>query len=88
MHKAVQLYSASERLYDNLDGLQFCAPEIFNKYIGHGMLVDEYSIGVLAYYLFSGANDYPRKVPLSLTDDMQIYHYLQGAEVKFDQPIW
>mgnify|MGYP003903461517 FL=1 len=67
-----------------MDGLQFCAPEIFNKDMGHGLLIDEYAIGVLAYHLFSGAKDYPRKVPLSLTDDMQIYHYLQKTEVKFD----
>ena len=71
-----------------MDGLNFCAPEMFNSEIGHGLLVDEYAVGVLAYYLFSGMKDYPFKIPLSLTDDMEIYDYLCEEEVQFSQPIW
>lgn len=88
MHKAVKLQDKDQRLFDDLEGLQFCAPEIFNKQIGHGLGVDTYAIGVLAYYLFSGARDYPRRVPLYLTDDMKIYHFLENADLNFSQPIW
>lgn len=83
MNKAVILNSAEERLYDDLEGLQFCAPEIFNKEIGHSLTVDEYAVGVLAYYLFSGMKDYPGKIPLSLTDDLDIYEYLLNAKLQF-----
>ena len=79
MQKAVLLSDRHQKLYDDLDGLQFCAPEIFNKEKGHGMAVDEYAVGVLAYYLFSGMKDYPCKIPLSLTDDEQIYEHLAEA---------
>ncbi len=88
MHKAVQLQSKNQRLYEDLEGLQFCAPEIFNKQIGHSMAVDEYAIGVLAYFLFSGMKDYPCKIPLYLTDDLDIYDHLGQAELKFEQPVW
>ena len=88
MHKAVQLTDKSARLYDDLEGLQFCAPEIFNKQVGHGMVVDEYAIGVLAYYLFSGMKDYPCKIPLSLTDDLEICDHLANSQLEFNQPVW
>ena len=88
MHKAVQLKEKSERLFDDLEGLQFCAPEIFNKNAGHSLMVEEYAIGVLAFHLFSGMKDYPRKIPLSLTDDLKIFNYLQQAQLEFKQPIW
>ena len=52
------------------------------------MAVDEYAIGVLAYHLFTGAREFPRKVPLSLTDDMEIYRFLEKTELQFNQPIW
>mmetsp|Transcript_21062 Transcript_21062/g.25884 ORF Transcript_21062/g.25884 Transcript_21062/m.25884 type:complete len:129 (+) Transcript_21062:1104-1490(+) len=79
LHKAVKLEAAEQRLFDDLDGLQFCAPEIFNKWTGHSLAVDEYAIGVLAFFLFSGMKDYPCKIPLSLTDDMEIYEYIRSS---------
>ena len=48
------------------------------------MAVDEYAVGVLAYYMFSGMKDYPCKIPLSLADDMKIYHYLEKADLEFE----
>ena len=48
------------------------------------MAVDEYAIGVLAYFLFSGMKDYPCKIPLYLTDDLDIYDHLGRAELKFE----
>ena len=51
-------------------------------------MVDEYAVGVLAYYLFSGMKDYPCKIPLSLTDDRQIFNHLEQAQLEFRQPIW
>ena len=47
------------------------------------MAVDEYAVGVLAYYLFSGMKDYPCKIPLSLTDDLDIYDHLAQADLTF-----
>ena len=52
------------------------------------MAVDEYAVGVLAYYLFSGMKDYPCKIPLFLTDDLDIYDHLAQAKLSFSQPIW
>lgn len=53
------------------------------------MAVDEYAVGVIAFYLFSGMKDYPCKIPLFLTDDLEIYEYLQeSAKVEFTQPVW
>lgn len=43
------------------------------------MVVDEYAVGVLAYYLFSGMKDYPCKIPLSLTDDLEIFDHLANS---------
>ena len=88
MHKAVQLESKTQRLYDDLEGLQFCAPEIFNKQIGHSLAADEYAIGVLAFYMFGGMKDYPCKIPLFLTEDLEIYEHLRKAKLDFQKPVW
>lgn len=32
--------------------------------------------------------DYPCKIPLSLTDDMEIYELLSNSSLEFKQPIW
>ncbi len=88
MHRAVQLTSKGQRLFDDLEGLQFCAPETFNKRVGYGLAIDEYAVGVLAYYLFSGMKDYPWKIPLWLTDDLEIFDYLAQAQLEFKQPVW
>lgn len=84
----MQLNTKESRLFDDLEGLQFCAPEIFKKRVGHGLLVDEYAVGVLAYYLFSGMKDYPCKIPLSLKDDLEIYEHIGKSTLEFKQPIW
>ena len=82
--KAVQLEDKNHKLFDDLDGLHFCAPEIFNKQWGHGMAVDEYAVGVLAYYLFSGMKEYPFKIPLTFTDDSEIFEHLSETELQFN----
>ena len=32
--------------------------------------------------------DYPCKIPLSLTDDMEIYEHLSNSKLEFKQPVW
>lgn len=88
LSKAALLVSSHQRLFDDLEGLNFCAPEIFNKDVGHGMAVDVYAIGVVAFYMFGGMKDFPFKIPLSLTDDMRIYSHLVGQQLEFKQPVW
>ena len=47
----------------------FRAPETFIK-SGHGMLVDEYAVGVIAYLLIMGQGVlYPRQIPASVESD-------------------
>ena len=52
--------------------------------------MDQYAVGVIAFYLFSGMKEYPCKIPLYLTDDLDIYEHLQEAadQVEFSQPVW
>ena len=45
-------------------------------------------MGVLAYYLFSGMKEYPYKIPLTLTDDSEIFEHLSETELQFNQSIW
>ena len=52
------------------------------------MMVDEYAVGVITYYLFSGMKDFPCKIPLSLSDDDDIYDFLEQSEIHFKQPVW
>ena len=53
------------------------------------MAVDEYAVGVIAFYLFSGMKDCnPYKIPRSLEDDDQIFDHLERSVLDFSQPIW
>lgn len=52
---ALVLQHHDQRIFGYLtDGLNFCAPEAFRADQGYGAKVDEYAVGVLAYYMFSG----------------------------------
>jgi hypothetical protein len=62
----------------------FRAPETFYKLRGHGMNVDEYSVGVFAYLLIFGHGViYPRSLPAKFDSEEQIYSTLKKQKVIF-----
>ena len=85
---AIALSNRDQRIFGCLnDGLNFCAPETFRAELGYGAKVDEYAIGVLAYYMFSGG-EYPYQIPLTIKKDEKIYRFISKSCIDFKHLIW
>ena len=85
---ALVLQGRDQRLFGYLDdGLDFCAPEAFRADLGYGAKVDEYAIGVLAFYMFSGG-EFPYQIPHTIKKDEKIYRFISKSQLEFKHSIW
>ena len=67
---AVSISNKSQVIIKGMPGLEFTAPEVFlSKY---NRKLDEYSAGVVMYYIFSGFN-FPFKISAQSSDQEQYW---------------
>ena len=85
---ALVLSNRDQRIFGcRNEGLNFCAPETFRADLGYSAKVDEYAVGVLAYYMFSGG-EFPYLIPQSIKKDERIYRFISKTCIDFKQSSW
>ena len=55
--------------------------------MGYSAKVDEYAVGVIAYYMFTGG-EMPYQIPSTIKKDERIYRFISKACIDFKQPCW
>ena len=83
LKNAFVVQNKDQRIYGyRSEGINYCAPETFRADLGYSEKVDEYAVGVVAYYMFTGG-EFPYQIPSTIKKDERIYRFISKTCIDF-----